>query len=43
MGWFDILKVEDIDFDENLNAFGAYQMENIHSTPMEVSMAMMNA
>lgn len=43
MGWFDILKVEDIDFDENLNAFGAYQMENIHSSPMEVSMAMMNA
>ena len=43
MNWFDILKVEDIDFDENLNAFGAYQMENIHSSPMEVSMAMMNA
>lgn len=43
MGWFNILKVEDIAFDENLNAFGAYQMENIHSTPMDVSMAMMNA
>lgn len=43
MGWFDILKVEDIDFDEDLDAFGAYQLENIHSNPFEVSMVMMNA
>lgn len=43
MSWFDILKVEDIDFDDSLNAFGAYQMENIHSSPFDVSMAMMQA
>jgi len=43
MGWFDILKVEDIAFDDSLNAFGAYQMENIHSNPFDVSMAMMQA
>lgn len=36
MGWFDILKVEDIDFDGELGAFGAYSLQNIHSTPDEV-------
>ncbi len=43
MSWFDILKVEDIAFDEDLQAFGAYSLENIHSNPMEVSMAIMRA
>ena len=27
MGWFDILKVEDIAFDKDLQAFGAYSLE----------------
>ena len=60
MGWFDILKVEDIDFDDvcanckgegcrecggtgKLQAFGAYSFENIHSHPIEVRMAIMDA
>ena len=43
MGWFDILKVEDIDFDKDLQAFGAYSLENKHSHPQQVMMAMMNS
>ena len=43
MGWFDIIKVEDIDFDKDLEAFGAYSLENKHSHPQQVMMAMMNA
>lgn len=43
MSWFDILKVEDIAFDKDLQAFGAYSLENIHSNPIEVSMAIMRA
>ena len=43
MNWFDdILKV-DIDFDKDLEAFGAYSLENKHSHPQQVMMAMMNA
>ena len=60
MGWFDILKVEDIDFDDvcanckgegcrecggtgKLRAFGVYSLENIHSHPLDVRMAIMDA
>tara|TARA_R100000734_G_C3291083_1_gene82893 strand:- start:7 stop:855 length:849 start_codon:yes stop_codon:yes gene_type:complete len=43
MGWFDILKVDDIDFDKDLDAFGAYSLENKHSHPQQVMMAMMSA
>ncbi len=43
MGWFEIIKVEDIDFDKDLEAFGAYSLENKHSHPQQVMMAMMNA
>jgi len=60
MNWFDILKVEDIDFDDvcanckgegcrqcggtgKMQAFGEYSLENIHSHPIEVRMAIMDA
>lgn len=43
MGWFDILKVEDIDFDGELGAFGAYSLENKHSTFGQVQGKIMEA
>jgi len=43
MSWFDILKVEDIDFDGELGAFGAYSLENIHSTPNQVERKIMHS
>jgi len=60
MNWFEILKVEDIDFDDvcancegegcrqcggtgKMQAFGEYSFENIHSSPREVRMAVMDA
>jgi len=41
--WLDILKVDDIDFDKDLQAFGAYSFENKHDTPASLMSMMMNA
>ena len=41
--WLDILKVDDIDFDKDLQAFGAYSFENRHDTPQSLMNLLVNS